>query len=94
MDTQSKSVSDALLQRIAAENERDEGITVRLNRRLLPVLERYRRREAMNGSRSRRQSLGEVAGELIAAADELLRQRAGEQNHGHDSELNAVSETV
>lgn len=82
----SNSMSGELLKRITAANGKDnERITVSLDRRLLAVLEKYRKRDSGNGRRSRRQSLGEVAGELIVAADELLEQRAGASHAEHES---------
>ena len=70
--------SDELLRRISgADDTGSHTITVSLDRRtVLPILERYRGREPGAGTRSRRQSLGEVAQELIVAADELLQERA------------------
>lgn len=75
----SKLKSDELLQRIAGANRRaDERITISLSRDCIPVLEKYRKRDAGDGGRSRRQSLGQVAEELILAADELLQRYARE----------------
>lgn len=70
------SKSEELLGRLRAGQDDGEGkITLSVERSIVPVLERYRKRVSVQGNRSRRQSYGEVAQELIIAADELLRQQ-------------------
>lgn len=75
----SMSMSDELLQRIAGSNGApDEKITISLDRRIVPILEKWRKREAVSGGKTRRQALGSVAEDLIWAADELLSRYAKE----------------
>lgn len=70
-----------LLKRMAERNDEQDGrLTISVDRRVLPILEKYRARESGGAGKARRASLGETAVELIEVAEELLQRYAHELN--------------